>query len=294
VQNEAAYHFTYRPSDGDLGQGDLLEKTDEVDALLRDVHPHYAKSDYVYFLVLTQSCDLVRRREGVCAAQYITLAAVRPLSLLLERAVSRFQDEFARRAGVCGKGEQSGNKRRLEEFVERLLNNNEPEYFYLEPEVGVGLASAACAFLRLSVAVRAGEHYEKLLRARRLSLADVFQAKLGWLVGQMYSRVGTPDWVPDRIPNQSQFQKKIDRVLGAVVQWVDDDQLKAAKASAVGLETRMELQKHIQQTGVQKHKDRVLDAVMDVVRGEELLDEAVATRLRRVLGNDPSLATLLR
>lgn len=294
MADEATYHFTYRSPAGELGQGDLLEKTAEVRALLEAVHPHYAKDHYTHLLVLTQSCDLVRRAGGVCGARYVSLAAVRPLSLVLERAVERHQDDFCRTAGVCGRGKQSQIKRSLEEFVERLLNNNEPEYFYLEPDVAAGISDASCAFLRLSIAVRAKDHYETLLKARRLSLTEVFQAKLGWLVGSMYSRVGTPDWVPERIPTKSQFQKKVETILGGVVQWVDDEKLEAAKVANPGLTTRAALREHIEKTGVPKRKDRVLDVVLEVLRREALLEDEKAQRFRRILWNDPALSTLLK
>lgn len=295
MDETSGYHFTYRKPDGDLGQGDLVEKSEEVQALLREVHPHYAKDDYTHLLVLTQSCDLVRRKEGTCKARYISLAAVRPLSLVLEREIEKYQDNFAREAGVCSKGEQSETKRELEEFVERLFNNNDPEFFYLEPQLDLGLSEASCAFLRLSIAVRGQEHYEKLCDARVLTLTDVFQAKLGWLVGNMYSRVGTPDWVPERVPTRSQFRKKIEKVLGAMVQWVDDEQLiMARKDRPAATASREDLRKHIKQTAVPTRKNLVLDAVLGVVQRENLVPPEEAAKLRRLLGNDPSLSSLLK
>ena len=47
-------------------------------------------------------------------------------------------------------------------------------------------------FLALSVALRIS-HYDACIGAKVAQLDDVFQAKVGWLTGNLYSRVGTPD-----------------------------------------------------------------------------------------------------
>lgn len=290
MDESSSFHFTYAKSKGDLAQGDLILKTDAVKELLQAVHPHYLKDDYTHLLVLTQSCDLVRRNGDPCKSRYVSLAAVRPLSLVIQREVERFQDEFAVSAGVCSKRVQN----LLEQFVERLLNNNEDEYFYLERDRALGLHEPSCAFLRLSVAVRAEDHYDKLVAARLLSLTDVFQAKLGWLVGKMYSRVGTPDWVPDHT-NETEFKRTVQEVLGSVVRWVEEDQLKLAKKSRPeGTATREDLLKHIEATKVPKKKERVLDAVLGLVTDQKLLNEQDAGKLRKLLNNDTALASLLK
>ena len=82
-------HFTFekRVASDDLQQGDVISRTQQLDAVLKDVHPHYFYGeDYRYFLVLTQSCDLVRRpgyKSALCKSRYITLAAIRPLEKAL-------------------------------------------------------------------------------------------------------------------------------------------------------------------------------------------------------------------
>jgi len=78
-------------------------------------------------------------------------------------------------------------------FTDRLLDNNEPGYFYLHEDVSLGLSGHNCAFLALSVALRTC-HYDLCFRAKVAQLKEPFQAKLGWLTGNMYSRVGTEEW----------------------------------------------------------------------------------------------------
>jgi hypothetical protein len=285
------FHFTYLPpTTADLQQGDLLARTTDLDAVLTAIHPHYRKDDYTHFVVLTQSCDLVRRDARRCKARYTTIAAVRPLRLVLEREIATYQDAVERRAALCS----AEHRDRLARLLEQLLNNNNAEYFYLEPEAAVGLHEPSCAFLRLSIALRSSEHYDKLLAARKLSLTDVFQAKLGWLVGNMYSRVGTDDWVPDHATDET-FKARIDDILEQVVMWVDAERLRTGKRTLPADADADTIRSHIQGVSIPKRKERVVEAVLRVL-GEDgvITDPAVQRRVRNRLINDPIVSRDLR
>ncbi len=81
-------HWTYHDNVDapDLQQGDLLKRTAELEGLLRSYYPLYAaKEENRHFLVLTQTCDLVRRENNRCATRYIAIAPVRPLQVALQR-----------------------------------------------------------------------------------------------------------------------------------------------------------------------------------------------------------------
>lgn len=293
-------HFTYSPAEGEsLSQGDILVKDAAVLKVLEVVHPHYRqKEDYTHFMVLTQSCDLLRRDGEPCKSRYVSLAAVRPLRVLIEREVERFQpDTFSKVGQLCS----DRSRTRLEDVVRKLLNNNLSEYFYLEAEPTNRLPEACCAFLRLSIAVRAYEHYGTLLNARALSLSKVFQAKLGWLVGNMYSRVGTEDWAPDHIP-RSDFEDKIRVILEEAVQWVDERQLKTARdrfekdrASDPDLQLdRGMARQYVGNSKPPKKKDLVIDEVLKALRKGGFIDEENEKTVRTLLTNHPGLAAVTK
>jgi hypothetical protein len=215
---------------------------------------------------------------------------VRPLSVALGREIAKHQDDLAFAAGVC----DAKSRQSVYLFLERLLNNNEGEYFYLEPEPAMGVLEASCAFLRLSVAFRAEEHYERLRAARLLSLDEVFQAKLGWLVGNMYSRVGTDDWVPDHTTKDA-FKGKIDTLLNEAVRWVDTEKLRVAKKQWVEGGSPDEFRQHLDTINVQSRRDRAIDAVVAILRTQQLIaDEQAEQRLRLRLKNDPDFSGLFR
>ena len=161
-------HFTYKdPVDtASLHQGDVLRRTETLNDVLKQVHPHYhGKADYKYFIVLTQTCDLIRRDNGRCNARYITIAAVRPVRLATARYVQGQQrNELEHKLRFC----KEPGRDRLRMFIERLLNNNESLYFYLHREPSKGVSEDQCAFLHLSIALKADLHYEMLLNAKCL------------------------------------------------------------------------------------------------------------------------------
>lgn len=222
---EVKYHFCYGTTNSsNLQQGDILEKTEPLKNILREVHPHYLDESYTRFIVLSQTCDLVRREGRDCKTRYITLGVIRPLSLLIEREIEKYQDNFDKTAIVC----KNSVKSKLAQFLERLFNNNEHEYFYIEPQPEVGLSEPSCAFLRLSISIRAYQHYNNCFEARSLSLSEGFRAKLGWMIGNVYSRVGTEDWVPGTL-KRDVFNRKIQDTLESLSQWVDDQKLESVK-----------------------------------------------------------------
>jgi hypothetical protein len=212
-------HFTYvSPDLSTLKQGDILHKTEGISNILQEVHPHYLKSDYLSFIILTQSCDLVRRGSNKkCKAKYITLAAVRPFRLLIERVIGDYKK--INKWPPLNILDDS-DRTKFYNFVERLFNNNDPEYFYLNDDASLGFSESCVAFLRLSIAIKSDIHYDSCVEAKILELNDTFKAKLGWLVGNMYSRVGTEDWVPYNL-NQGDFVKKINNVLDEYCIWLD-------------------------------------------------------------------------
>ena len=287
-------HFTYASAGVDLEQGDLLYRTAALNAVITDVHAYYNKADYTNFLVLTQSCDLVRRGDTPPHAHYINLAAVRPLTVVLAKEAARF-----RRHRLLQRIEANNLSSRqfVKQFLERLLNNNNHEYFYLHEEPFLNITDRSCAFLRLSIAVRATDHYATCLAARTASLKEPFQAKLGWLVGNVFSRVGTEDWVPAN-KTQIEWDELIKRILDESIDWLDDAQVKAAvkEFSPEEIEgmPRDDVLNRIRKTAVKSRKEQVIEEViLQVVHGE-FLNPQQSEKLKKRLRNSPVLATLLK
>ena len=250
-------HFTYveNPDLDILCQGDILERSDELDEVFKLYHPHYKNKEYTHFQVLTQSCDLVRRNGNDCSSRYITLAAVRNYDTVIKRYLS---EELSGNKILDVGGEywcSESIKSRLSGFIESLFNNNDKKYFFLNEWKEVGLLDDSCTFLHLSVALKASEHYDKCLRAKKIQLEGSFQAKLGWLVGNLYSRVGTEDFVPGRFAKKSDFQNHINDVILKHVYWVKPENYPMVRKEYVA-DTSLQIDELIEKVTVKKQENR--------------------------------------
>ncbi len=265
-------HWTYCELEpgSDLCQGDILRPDDiGLRAVLKDVHPHFCDEKYRAFLVATQSCDLVRR-DGKCSARYVNVVVVRALSDLLFQLLDTACDSVA--DGIY----YDDRKLEAKRMLERLFNQNESALglFYLHPEADAGIVEPCVALLRVGVAFRV-EHYETIRKARCGRLAVPFQDKMGWMLGNLYSRVATEDWseqgggkkilrkmVEDALKNEStQYEPK----------WVKRDWVDAARRAGVCVESippsdlDATLERHRPATPQEQAIEQVTKAVKEVL-----------------------------
>lgn len=286
-------HFTYEEEirRDELMQGDVLRRTPELNDVLKEVHPHFYGGDKnLYFMVLTQSCDLVPR-DGSCKAPYIAIAPVRSVDLIVQKRVAEVSLD-----GIKSEVLLSPRKSRskVDMFLNRLFNNNEASYFYLDSD-GTELSGDCAAFLNLSIALKADLHFEKCLDAKFLQLTQAFQAKLGWLVGQLYSRVGTDDWPHKKVT------AKVNSIVSDAAMWVDDGVVNplAEKLRQICAEdpnrilSRQEIA--AARRDIKTKKQQVMERVHEIIQetlGQGREDEV--TRLAQRVRDDEQISSLLR
>ena len=291
VDDEQELHFTYRECDTknpSLKQGDILKKTPELLKLLVKVHPYYADSDYKFFQVITQSCDLVRRK-GKCKSRYITLAAVR----CLDDVVDRYIVDNASPVIIDGYPYCSEKERgRIVEFLRKLFNNNEKEYFFLQKASKYGVQEHCCTLLYLSIAIRAYEHYDLCLNAKCLELVDNFQSKLGWMVGNLYSRVGTDDYVPTAIDTRKKFTAFLKEITQDHAVWVPQPRFPELKKIASEKHNIEEIDKQIEDNLKQK-KNGKLSSIIGRLKGTINLSKEEEVKVRNLILNDHLFQKLL-
>lgn len=286
-------HFTYRkPSGGeDLQQGDILSPTSELKQVIERYHPYYAHAKFAGYLVATQSCDLVRRKDGI-GAEYISLCAIKPFAGVLDREIKKYQSPVMMAAEAIG----SRSRDRVLMFIERLLNNNHPEYFYLHEDPINGVPERSCAYLRLAISVRA-EHYDTCLSSRNISLDHGFQSKLGWLIGNLYSRVGTEDWTP-KTKTDVEWRKLLSKILEENIAIIDDKKAEAAKktikiADIEGLPSE-EIRNRINSVQTRNRKEEVIEIIVDQLLADDLIEKDVSARVRTRLAQNATLASLFK
>lgn len=175
---------------GQLRQGDLLVRTPKLAQALAEAHSYYAEaSDYSHFLVLTQSCDLVRRGSRACKSRYITICAVRPMSVAAQREFQQYMRPIDGIVIPIGDKEKSVLAK---QYLERVVNNTVDGMFFIPRGSAKTVEDHLCAFLPLSIAIR-NTHYEVCLSAKVGQVKDIFAAKIGSLASNLYSRIATPD-----------------------------------------------------------------------------------------------------
>ncbi len=273
-----AGHWTYVDnvnSDDDLRQGDILLPTDALRHLFAEVHPYFDDEKYLGFLVVTQTCDLVRDR----CAQYISVAAVRQLSAVVPGLLDTVCHPLGH-SGVYNEKDRS----RANDFLQRLFNQNEQRLglFFLCADAEAGIGSDAVAFLRVSVSFQQ-QHYDTLRAARSGRLTEPFANKLGWLVGNLYARVGTDDWPA------ADLKRMVKAYLTGGPTWVPDKLLKQLKKQGIepGQCSKNDLVSRAN-TKMPSHRDDGIRQIMTLLR-EAGIEDAALRRIETMLKSDDAL-----
>ena len=295
-------HWTYAEiADGsDLQQGDILQPH-ELRGLFGDVHKHFCDAKYLAFVVATQSCDLVRRGGPEEGGKYIALATVRSLAAVTPKLLGSLARPVAPGVFI------DSVKDKAHKLFERIFNQNETALglFYLHPHQSVGIAESAVAFLRVTVAVRR-EHYDLLVRARSGRLSDEFKARLGWLLGNLYSRPDTSDWSEHDGGSEElrkllkQYLSTMDTEMGPY--WLEDAKAKEAERLGVPMPTGNpeENFKALAALRPRTPKELGLDAIIAEVSASFFAEEPSAdeqkrlAKLRSNLKNSEVLSPLFR
>lgn len=287
LQSSEGFHWTYAvPEDKYLQQGDIIDASEELRDVFAKILPHFAKPAYQGFMVLTQSCDLVRRRsQSVCKAPYISLAPIRRLEDVLLKIL--FQAGIRPYKGSDEVFDQNAYGR-AKELLRKLFNQNEQSLglFYLHPDERVNIHEASVAFLRVVLSLRC-DHYDVLLENRMGALSREFRPKLGWLAGNLYSRVGTKDW------EQAEAKQMIDTYLPKVGQdWGESQPLfviDSVVRKALGC-SRGEIAEHrrgdiieaISNHEIKSPRDIAMERIRDIL--EKSFPQIPAKRIEKVIG----------
>lgn len=282
-------HFQYEDAKDlnadQLFQGDVLERNECLEDVLKGLYPyaHQNPRKYPYFVVLTQSCDLIADNHRYRKAEHITICAARSIRIFLEQEVSKLQTPVLQEMGICLKRD----KQSLLNKIERLLSNEEYPYFYLHPSKQTPFSDGLVAYLRVAFPLRTDIHYNTCLKAKKVQLAPEFQAKLGWLTTLVYGRVATNDFEPEM---RSKYAKEyIDSIEGIV--WRKEKAL-ANQARQMGLDknflrlTPSQLRQLIDTMDVKSQPEALADLVVKYARELWPEDEQNLSILRRRLLKD--------
>lgn len=233
-------HFTYDSvnTEDDLYQGDIILPTEELHEVIRQIFPYFSNPKYTGFMVLSQTCDLVRGRQyDPCKSLFVNLAVIRPIEdvlyLLLDRVCKKVEINKKKVEGVyCRDTEYKARQ-----LLERIANQNEHDFglFYLYPDAAVKIPVHSVVFLQINFALAAKFHYDKLVQARRGRLKAEFRNKLGWLLGYLYSRVGTQDVPSDKMKEIKKLFLETNDFIKQSPFWIPDKNVQIANERKIDL-----------------------------------------------------------
>ena len=160
-----------------------------------------------------------------------------------------------------------------------------------------GISTPSVAMLRIEIALHT-KHYDTLLSSRRGRLKPAFQAKLGWLVGNLYSRVGTEDWSE---PDERKREKNsiIDRILNDVakVKWSSSEAVVLAVKQGFSAKGKSldEISKSMDSYEPKPLDKCVREELTRMIAAEDLdIPPHIQDQLMKRLPNDASMAELFR
>ncbi len=278
---------------GNLAQGDILRPNERLIAALKQVHAWFADPKYWGFIVISQTCDLVWR-DGECKAPHVEIAVIRPLRPYVLSLLKKYCNWIGDRYFL-------NQKNKAVQFMERLINQNEAGLglFYLHPEQAIGIGEESIAVLRVSIALRSQDHYDTLLSARSGRLDTEFANKLGWLCGNLYSRIDVKDWTESE-ELRSTAQSIVNRIL--------DDESNgpkfvecprkfedAIKNGTINLQdaTPDEIEAEIKRHSRKPFKDLALETVVQKLTAQGI-DDRVIEKVRQNLNYDSDFTRAVR
>lgn len=285
-----ADHYIYEsPDRACLCQGDILERSAALIELLGKMHPQYANHpSYGYFVVVTQTCDLACRDGCPPSSPYITITAARPVEEAIVREAKKHQEWWEEPLGLLDSKEFD----QMVLFTESLLNNNVPNYFYLHEDLSLKISGQHCAFLALAITLKI-DNYKICRDAKIAQIKEVFRAKLGWLIGNMYSRIGTRDWDDHYGKNKSRKEASqlIKDNFAQINKEVKDRAIKElAEKKELSSFSPEEIFEQIKNTSSASRLKRFSDRMTQLFQEEIKLVEPICSRLIQDIQQDDKFA----
>jgi hypothetical protein len=186
-------------------------------------------------------------------------------------------------------------KSKARQLLQRIFNQNEQALglFYLHPDASVKIAVDSVALLQVSIALRAQEHYTTMVKARCGRLAPEFRDKLGWLIGNLFSRVATRDLPPEKVDELTNRFLESTGEPAISPRWVSEQNITTANKSGVKIEglDRDEIIALLEGHKPRPPKQVAIDQAMGIITevlGELPPDKVKAIRTR--IDNNPEFS----
>lgn len=278
-----------------LMQGDLLKRNKLLGETLREHSENPLNFEAIqYFVVLNQSCDLVLRNKKP-KTQYITFAPVYDLAIAINERTNKLKDNnIDGQISICN----SKDRTQTLQYVERLLNNSERDYFCLPLECHESFSDDHCISLNLTISI-SNKFYNQCLNSKIGQMEEIFAAKLGWMAGNKFSRVATPDIedILKRTGNATSYKSTfIARAFSSQTIWLSTHQIRELKKiiKRSNVSKPLSNRKLLELTNqVPSNYSLAISRIVAILLNDKIVNYEQVDEIKEKLTNDKNLKSLV-
>ena len=164
----------------------------------QEIYPEVNIDNIDYGIILSQSCDLVRRNKNpLPKTPYITIALLEPIEKFIEQKFPKTIEKLVQEYSVQYENYRIINKEdllsKISEKCSKLFDNRETFYFFISIELEKTLTKMFYVNLVKTFPFKA-MHYETFAKNAKYELNTAFANKLGDMLSYIYGRVGVENY----------------------------------------------------------------------------------------------------
>lgn len=164
----------------------------------QEIYPEVNTDKVDYGIILSQSCDLVRRgKKHLLKTPYITIALLEPIEKFIEQKFSKTIESLVEEHSVQHGNYRIINKEKLlnkiSEKCSKLFDNRETFYFFISIELKKEQTKMFYVNLVKTFPFKV-MHYETFAKSAQYELNTSFANKLGDMLSYIYGRIGVENY----------------------------------------------------------------------------------------------------
>lgn len=176
-----------------------------------DIYREVNLQNITYGIILSQSCDLVKReKKPFLKTPYITIALLEPIEKFIEQKYSQQANELLQNHSLSHNKytfiNTEGLKKNLYKNCQRLFGNRETFYFFVS--LGTGKKQRMFYINLVKSFPFKIMHYDTFSQNSKYELKPGFANKLGYMLSYIYGRVGIPDYTRSQVNNLTELMTK--------------------------------------------------------------------------------------
>lgn len=279
-------HFTYEEemNTDNLSQGDIILASDEIIEIINKYTKNEEYLSSKYYIILTQSCDLVKSEHRVPKTCFLTIAPMYNLDYFTSYVCKKNLPEKL----VEYKIFDEKTKRCLRDALDKLYENNYKECFFLYKCEERKFPRSQVVFLENLITIKLDDVvYQNFIKEKINELSDIFKAKLGYSFGSLYSRVGTKDW--EGIIKET----KKEEIKSLLKEFDTIDELGIKKAIEMKTLEEKDIEEIKKKHPHKSYLNKFLELTKETIWGVEEVDDEMKKKIFNRFKNDENIKNII-